>query len=165
MFVDARSTPPRVAAVLVSDGAILYSDMAPSEEVSKFSCVCCSCFALVHYQVMATFKERDDGHIMSLELLAIAFGLSVFGERLRGMNLELYSDNTGAERATAKGGSREWDHSCIAHCIWFVNFNICCFLVCSFAVAGRRHCSCKWGSGFHESRAKTTYRTTRQGRV
>ena len=118
MFVDARSTPPRVAAVLVSDGAILYSDMAPSEEVGKFSCVCCSCFALVHYQVMATFKERDDGHIMSLELLAIAFGLSVFGERLRGMNLELYSDNTGAERATAKGGSREWDHSCIAHCIW-----------------------------------------------
>ena len=36
MFVDARSTPPRVAAVLVSDGAILYSDMAPSEEVGKF---------------------------------------------------------------------------------------------------------------------------------
>ena len=69
---------------------------------------------------MATFKERGDNHIMSLELLAIAFGLSVFGERLRGMNLELYSDNTGAERATAKGGSREWDHSCIAHCIWFV---------------------------------------------
>ena len=74
---------------------------------------------------MATFKERDDGHIMSLELLAIAFGLSVFGERLRGMNLELYSDNTGAERATAKGGSREWDHSCIAHCIWCVILTIC----------------------------------------
>ena len=48
--------------------------------------------------------------------------MSVFGERLRGMNLELYSDNTGAERATAKGGSRAWDHSCIAHCIWFVIF-------------------------------------------
>ena len=34
LFVDARSTPPRVAAVLFMDRRIEYSDMAPSSEVS-----------------------------------------------------------------------------------------------------------------------------------
>jgi hypothetical protein len=100
MFVDARSTPPRLAAVLICDRRILYSDMEPSQEV------------------MRQFKSRGDCHIMSLELLAIAFGLSTFCEQLRGRNLVVFSDNTGAEHATTKGGSKEWDHSCIAHCIW-----------------------------------------------
>ena len=40
MFVDARSTPPRIAAVLVVDKVILYSDMEPSKEASaSLSCI------------------------------------------------------------------------------------------------------------------------------
>ena len=47
MFVDARSTPPRIAAVLVEAGkTIEYSDMEPSKEASaSFSCMrMCSFF-------------------------------------------------------------------------------------------------------------------------
>ena len=52
----ARSTPPRVAAVCIVDGAYLYADMAPSEEV------------------LAQFRTRADNQIASLEMLAIACG-------------------------------------------------------------------------------------------
>ena len=122
LFVDARSKPPRVAAVLVADKRIEYCDLEPPAEV------------------LALFKKRDDGDIMSLELLSIALGLSSFAERLAGRNVEIFSDNTGllllslvaglhvvvfpcvccsgAESATRKGSSKEWDHSCIVHCIW-----------------------------------------------
>ena len=82
MFVDARSTPPRVAAVLVADGRIEYSDMEPGQEV------------------LAQFKSRKDGLIMCLELLSIAFGLSCFGKRIQGRNLELFSDNTGSNASS-----------------------------------------------------------------
>ena len=30
----------------------------------------------------------------------------------------MWSDNVGAERSTAKGSARSFDHSCIVHCIW-----------------------------------------------
>ena len=56
MLCDARSTPPRVAAVLVIDGKIYWSDWEPDQNVMNF------------------FQERNDGQIMSLELLSIAFG-------------------------------------------------------------------------------------------
>ena len=134
---------------------------------------------------MALFKPRNDGDIMSLELLSIAFGpnascflicpslnvfqyvagLCTFEKQLRGRNVEIFSDNTGAERATDKGGSREWDHSCITHCIWFV----CIQCLVSYMYA--QDCVCaghaflKWvlDYGFPESPARTTSRTTRLG--
>ena len=56
MMCDARSTPPRVAAVLIAGRDIFYSDMQPSTAV------------------MSNFHARDDNQIMSLELLSIAFG-------------------------------------------------------------------------------------------
>jgi len=77
--VDARSTPPRIAAVLVADQRIEYCDMQPPAEV------------------LALFKKRDDGDIMSLELLSIALGLSSFAERIAGRNVEIFSDNTGLQ--------------------------------------------------------------------
>ena len=56
MLCDARSTPPRVAAVLLIDRKVFWSDWEPEREV------------------MELFKSRRDGQIMSLELLSIAFG-------------------------------------------------------------------------------------------
>ena len=56
MLCDARSTPPRVAAVLVIGKQILYSDAEPPQEI------------------MGAFASRGDNQITSLEILAIAFG-------------------------------------------------------------------------------------------
>ena len=56
LFCDARSHPPRVAAVLCIDRQIMYSDWQPDE------------------QVMRCFQSRNDGQIMSLEILSVAFG-------------------------------------------------------------------------------------------
>lgn len=79
LFVDARSTPPRIAAVLECDGLAFYSDVEPGADVLQF------------------FTERKDHQITSLELLALAFGLSTFGEKIRGRRVRIYSDNHGAE--------------------------------------------------------------------
>lgn len=66
LLCDARSTPPRIAAVLVADGRIEYADFEPSKEV------------------MRQFTRRGDNQIASLELLSIAFGFSTFASKLRG---------------------------------------------------------------------------------
>ena len=55
---------------------------------------------------------------MGLELLAIALGLSTFGDFVRGRRVAVWSDITGSEKGTAKGACKEWDHSCIVHCLW-----------------------------------------------
>ena len=59
LLCDARSTPPRVAAVCICDGVIQYADTQPKDEV------------------LEQFKVRDDGQIASLEMLAIALGEQV----------------------------------------------------------------------------------------
>ena len=58
LLCDARSTPPRVAAVCVCDGAIEYADGPPTE------------------RMMEQFEVRADNQIASLEMLAIALGES-----------------------------------------------------------------------------------------
>ena len=52
---------------------------------------------------MSNFRSRGDNQIMSLELLSIAYGISSFEEVLKGRNIVIFSDNTGAEAATEKG--------------------------------------------------------------
>ena len=56
LLTDARSTPPRVAAVLLLDGRRYYSDWEPDAEV------------------LALMQQRNDSQIMGLEILSIAFG-------------------------------------------------------------------------------------------
>lgn len=74
IFADARSTPPRIAAVLIRqvaqlllepypailflcrEGAIEYCDIAPCHDV------------------LASFRRSGDNQIVSLELLSIALG-------------------------------------------------------------------------------------------
>ena len=79
LYVDARSTPPRCAAVLFINGKTLYCDGEP------------------HAGIMRWFQSRADGQITSLEILAIAVGMSTFSEELAGRKVIVYSDNTGAE--------------------------------------------------------------------
>ena len=102
LFCDARGQPAHLAAVLYIDGNIVFADWAPPQSL------------------MTLFQSRKDNQIMGLELLAIALGLSTFGELLLGRNVRVWSDNTGSEHATRRGASKQFDHNCIAHCIWLV---------------------------------------------
>ena len=86
--------------MLFLDGQASYSDWAPPECVLRH------------------FKRRGDAQIMSLELLAIAFGLSTFSSSLSGRRARLWSDNVGAEAATRKGASKEWDYTCLINSLW-----------------------------------------------
>ena len=57
MFSDARSAPPRIAAVLFEKGQpVVWTDMEPSKKV------------------LTCFSNGGDRQIMSLELLSIAIG-------------------------------------------------------------------------------------------
>ena len=78
LFVDAASTPPRCAAVLIMDGGAWYTDVEPSAAV------------------MESFIERRDKQIMTLEILAIMLAISTFAEKVKDRKVILYSDNTGA---------------------------------------------------------------------
>jgi len=100
MFVDARGVPPRCAAVLFIDGERLYTDGQPSAAL------------------MNTFEKRADNQIMTLEILAIAVGLSTFAKELQGRKVIVFSDNTGAEAASVKGSAKCWDHCNLIHEIW-----------------------------------------------
>ena len=101
LLVDARSTPPRVAAVLIlPDGSIRFCDLEPDPAV------------------LSQFRRREDGAILALEILAIALGISTFAPLLHGLSVRVFSDNTGAERATAKGASRQWDYCRVIHSVW-----------------------------------------------
>ena len=144
LFVDARGSPPRCAAVLIVDGECWYTDGVPSRAV------------------MRRFLEREDNQIMGLEMVAIALGatppphlakhrgrharasiswagLLTFAAKLHKRKVIVYSDNTGAEArpyyvcdlwggrpaapwhgqaATRKGTAKCWDHCQIAHEVW-----------------------------------------------
>ena len=77
LFVDAASTPPRCAAVLIMDGGVWYTDVEPEEAVMK------------------SFMQRRDKQIMTLEILAILLSISTFAEKVKDRKVILYSDNTG----------------------------------------------------------------------
>ena len=77
LFVDAASTPPRCAAVLIMDGGVWYTDVEPEEAVMK------------------SFMQRRDKQIMTLETLAILLSISTFAEKVKDRKVILYSDNTG----------------------------------------------------------------------
>ena len=102
IFADARSTPPRLAAVVVVDGLSYFTDWEPPRSL------------------MALFESRSDNQIMGLELLAIALGMSTFAHHCRGRRVCFWSDNAGSEHCTRKGSAKTWDHTCIVHCLWLL---------------------------------------------
>eukprot|EP00959_Pyramimonas_sp_CCMP1952_P060473 1263509-Pyramimonas_sp.AAC.1 len=100
VFCDARSTPPRVAAVLFMGGEVPRAELAPDAEL------------------MQSFKCRRDGQIMGFEVLAIALGLSSLDGRLTGRALEVFSDNSGAERSVARASAKDWGRTALVHGTW-----------------------------------------------
>ena len=100
LMVDAAGSPAHCAAVLFVDGRCMYTDGAPAEYLMK------------------EFQGRSDNQIMTLEILAIALGLSTFANEICGRNVVVFSDNTGAEAASRKGTAASWDHCQLIHEIW-----------------------------------------------
>ena len=100
LFVDAAGMPARCAAVLWSAGNWDYTDGAPPAEI------------------VASFRSRGDNQIMSLEVLAILLALTTFAAEVSGRRVVLYSDNCGAQHATARGSARSSDHNAMVHEIW-----------------------------------------------
>ena len=102
MFGDAMGYPPRVAVVLFDKGEVLYTSWQPDEKV------------------MATFQSRQDNQMMGLEVLAVALGLSTFGQRLKGRTIRTWIDNAGGEGALRNGSTRADDHNLLVHAIWLL---------------------------------------------
>ncbi len=76
MFADARSKPPRIAAVLFRHGAGMRVSSLCATMLLCFvrDGRVCYCDAPVPEHLMASFRVRADGQIMGLEILAIALG-------------------------------------------------------------------------------------------
>ena len=110
LFADARGHPARLAAVLLIDGEILFCDCEPPAVM------------------MDALHSRNDNQIMGLELFSLALGLCSFSERLRNRRVFLWSDNVGAERGTASGRARTWDHACVIHSVWLFAAQLSCQL-------------------------------------
>ena len=100
LFTDARSKPPRLAAVLVTEEGIWYTDLEPSQELWD------------------TLRDRRDKQIMAWEMLAIALGTSTFAEQLKGKLVRVWCDNVGAEKALSAGAAKATDHNMQIHALW-----------------------------------------------
>ena len=55
---------------------------------------------------------------MTLEILAIAIGLSTFADEIKGCRLFVFSDNVGAEGAARDCKAKQWDHAKLVHGLW-----------------------------------------------
>ena len=53
--------------------------------------------------ILNSWKARKDNQIMGLEILSIALGFCTYANDIAGRDVIIYSDNTGAEHAVAKG--------------------------------------------------------------
>ena len=100
IYADARGSPPRIAAVMFRDGSKSFCDCEPPEKLLR------------------QFKSRSDQQIMGLEMLSLALALSSFAPWIQGRRVILWSDNTGAETAAREGTAKQFDHTCLAHCLW-----------------------------------------------
>ena len=115
LLCDAASKPPRIAAVLVDNGCMTYTDWT------------------VPAAILDMFRDRADGQIMGLELLAILFGalqsavctvvlhpLLVVCAGLVTFAAETSTDNKAGECALRRGSTVSMDHNAIIHMTWLV---------------------------------------------
>ena len=77
LYADARGHPARIAAVLLIDGEVWYTDCEPPKEMLEI------------------LTERHDDQIMGLELFSVSLGLSTFVDKLAGRDVFVWSDNRG----------------------------------------------------------------------
>ena len=105
LYCDARSSPPRVAAVLIdAQNNVSFSDWEPDAKLLG----------------IYTVDNAGDKNIMNLELLAIMFGLSTFLGKLRGTSVRIWTDNVGAEGALRKGASAKSSANMAVHNMWLL---------------------------------------------
>ena len=101
IYCDAAGSPARLAAIVFTeDGRAFYSDVAPPQSLLDY------------------FTDRSDNQICSLELCAIALGLSTSGDFCKGRKVHVWSDNAGSEWAVRRGSAKAWDHNEVVHAIW-----------------------------------------------
>ena len=79
LFCDASGSPAHLGAVLLIDNKCYFTHYVPPAAVVN------------------GFRRRSDNQIMGLELLSISLGLCTFADLIRGRNVVVHSDNTGAE--------------------------------------------------------------------
>ena len=102
LFCDARSTPPRVAAVMYKDHHVAYTAWDVPDSVTR------------------TFNQRRDAQIMGLELLAVLIGIATFMPQLRHCAVQIWEDNQGGECALTKACARASDHNLLVHATWLL---------------------------------------------
>ena len=100
IMADASGWPAHIAAVVIVEDTVWYTDMRVPGSILQF------------------FQQRNDQQILGLEMLAIALAMGTFEDELRGCDVHVYSDNTGAESGVRKGSAKEFDHTCIVHSLW-----------------------------------------------
>ena len=100
--------------MLFIDGCVYYTDGEPASII------------------MEQFQQRSDNQITTLEILAIAVGLSSFAHMLRGRRCVIFSDNRGAEGSVIKGASRAWDQCLLIHEVWTL-VSVCHRIMCCAA--------------------------------
>ena len=100
LFCDASGRPAHLGAVLFVDNKCCFTHLKPP--ASLLEC----------------FRRRGDNQIMGLELLSISLGLCTFSDLIRGRNIVVHSDNTGAEAAIRRGSAVSLDHAQLVHTQW-----------------------------------------------
>ena len=78
-FCDASGSPAHSDAVHLIDNECYFTHYVPPAAVVN------------------GFRRRSDNQIMGLELLSMSLGLCTFADLIRGRNVVVHSDNTGAE--------------------------------------------------------------------
>ena len=102
VFADARGAPARIAAVLLLDGAVEFTDLAPPPEW------------------IGQLAPRSDGQIAGLELLSVLLAIGAWGTRLRGRSVRIFSDNSIAAWSLRKGAAAALDHDAIVYQFWLL---------------------------------------------
>ena len=100
LFCDASGSPAHLGAVVFVDNRCCFTHFRPPTPM------------------LDMFKRRRDNQIMGLELLSISLGLCIFSELIRGRNIIVHSDNTGAEAAIRRGSAVAMDHAQLVHAQW-----------------------------------------------
>lgn len=100
LFCDASGSPALLGAVLITGDRCCYTHYTPPAELVN------------------GFRRRRDNQIMGLELLAISLGLCTFADMIRGRNVVIHCDNTGAEAAIRRGSAVSLDHAQLVHTQW-----------------------------------------------
>ena len=87
-------------------------------------------------------------------VFAFVSGLDSFADKIKGRNVHVHSDNTGAQYTTQKGVARTFDHTCLVHGIWYSTLPVCKLFVHPSCIRCRMR-ALELGLGLYVSRVPT----------